>query len=260
MSPVKKFILGFCGVYLVVAVGVMIALGGPGFSGDYLEQYGREHDRYLEIVKSEPYKLHRENPDLHPAEGALAQEVAFVEEYTSRPEYRAERRRTDIRQLFMDCFNALCVIVLAVRFGWKPLLGFLDAEIAKIKTRLDEAAKARESASTDLAAAEAKQASLDDDKSRIAQQGEDAAAHQAKEIEEGTQQQLAQLDAETEDRKRLEEHRAVMQLKREIVEQSVADLEQTLRALPPEQREPVLIEQFVRELSNARGEARGASA
>ncbi|MBN2311770.1 MAG: ATP synthase F0 subunit B [Candidatus Hydrogenedentes bacterium] len=251
MSPAKRFLLWYFGVYLVVAVGATVVLGPPGLSGAYMEKYAHEHEHYLEIVKSDAYKLYIERPALHPPDDALAGRLGFVEQYEQRPEFLSEQNRMHVRGLFYEFFNALAVVVMAVRFARGPLLAFLDKRAAEIGARIDQADRAQREAAAQKEDAQAKMARVDEERSRIAEEGQGLASREAEAIAAGTEEQAAQIAEDTEARKRLEARRAAMQLKRDLVGKSIELLEARLKAEASEARENVLVDHFVQGVAAA---------
>ena len=248
MSPVKRFLLIFFGAYFVIAIGATVMFGGPALSADYLEDCGQDHDRYLEIIKSTAYKLHRQNATRHRKEGRLAGEVDFVEEYEGREEFQAETRRIARRDLFYEFFNAFAVVVLVAWLARKPLLGFADQQIERVRARIGKAEGARDSAAKRKAAAQAKVAGIPVDQERIDAQGHEHSAEETRAIQEAAQAQLTQLDKETEERKLVERRRAALLLQRELVERSLAVLEERLVNTESEAREDFLVDEFVKGL------------
>ncbi|MCP4640339.1 MAG: hypothetical protein GY851_07905 [bacterium] len=259
MSPAKRFMTVYIVAYLAIAIGATVVFGGPNLSDEYVEDFGRDHETYLDIIKSDPYKLHRENPNLHPAEGKLVERVAFVEEYEANPAFISEEHRLATRSLFYEFYNALAFIIIAVRFGKKPLLNAVDEQIARLKARIDKAQKASDAAAASRTEAETKVQALDTDKARIADQAAEAAREETAAIDTGTTEQLAQVDAETEARKKQEERKAAAELQRRLVERSVELVEERLRATESGAREDVLVAQFAEGLDQARNGTEGAS-
>ena len=248
MKSAKRFLGVLLLAYVVIGMGALAVLGGPGLSKPYREQHGRDHEHYLEIIKSDAYKLHQQAPKAHPADAQLQERLDFVEAYENRPEFQTEERRLARRDLFFDLLNVLTVAMIAVRFGRKPLLGFLDQQIEKVQGRIAKAKEDRETAARRRAEAEARLQAIEQDAAHIAEQAEQLAGQETQAIQDGTGLQLTQIDHETEQRKELEERRAAATVRRELVEQSIALVEQRLRAEGTGLREDALLNQFVRGL------------
>jgi len=176
----------------------------------------------------------------------------FVEEYESRPEFIAQERRIAIYQYFFEFLNVLAIVVLAVRFLRKPLLAFLDRQVAAIRGRIEKAASARREAEERKAAAEAKLEGLEAEKERVREQADELIELEAARIREATEHAIAQIVQETEERKHMELHHAAMQLKQELVTQAVDQLAERLKAEVGHSQQTALIEEFVRSLEGRR--------
>ena len=252
MSPAKRFLLIFFVVYMAGSIVWAVLFGPPGFSSDYLAQNKTDHEHYLEITKSDWYKLYKERPHLHPP-GNERQErqAAFVDAYSSRPEFLKESRRAAAFHNFFEFYNAMAVVVLAVRFGKKPLLAFVDQQIGDVRAKLDKARTAREAAEGRRREAQVKIDGLETEKAQIEAQAAQVIEEDAKSIGEAREHILAQIDAETEERKKLEERHAAMRLKEELVEQAVAELSERLKASPPPRLQSAMLEHFVGGLEKA---------
>jgi len=226
--------------------------GPPGLSPEYLERNKEEHEQYLETTKSDWYKLHLERPHLHPPEDERQErQIAFVAEYSSRPEFLEESRRAAVFHNFFEFYNVLAVIVIAIRFGKKPLLAFVDQQVGDVRAKMDKARAAREAAENRRGAAQAKADGLEAEKARIAEQAAQVIEEDASDIAEAREHILAQIDEETEERKRLEKRHAAMRLKAELVDQAIEDLTAHLKASPPSGLQASMLEQFARGLENA---------
>jgi F0F1-type ATP synthase membrane subunit b/b' len=248
MTPTKRFFLIFFAVYLVGAVAIIVLYGPARYSRAYMDQYGDEHQRYLEITKSEAYKLHRERPALHPAEGKLADQVAFVEEYESREVFQQEKRRVFLFNLLFDIYNSVAAVIIVVWFGKKPLLNFLDEKIDDIRHRIKRSEDARALAAKQKAEAEAKLQGLAEEKRQITAQMDEAIQIEKENVAAFTEENLELIAAETEDRKQREARQAAMQMKAEIVERSVNRLSERLRKELTEAHQAALVEEFVNRL------------
>jgi len=251
MNETKRFLLAFLGVYLVIGIAIVWAFGPPGLSSAYEDQYGAHHERYLGIIKSSDYKLWQENAKLHPPSPQLEADIAFVEEYTGRPAFQAEQRRRDIYRLLFEFFNMTTVIVIAVRFGRKPFLDFVDKQVSQIREKIEHSAEVRKAARQARDEAQAKVDGLPQEKQAVTQETQNAIAERQAQIAQETEAQLAHIAQETEDRKHLEARRAALSVKQELVEQAIAAVRQQLeRGLGP-QEEANLIDEFVRGLERS---------
>lgn len=252
MSPAKRFLLILAGVYLAVYIPTTLLFGPPGMSGEYLERFSHEHEHYLEVIKSPEYKLWQERPHLHEASGHFAENIAFVEQYTANEAFQEEMHRRHVYEIVCDWLNMLVVVVVAVRFGRKPLLGFLDGQIAQVRERLDRVGRAQEEAAAQRAGAEAKVATLEADTARIAEQAEATAQQAADEFNRVTGKLLSDIDEEEAIRKALEEREATRQLRKELVDRAIALVSAELESTRSVERQNLLVDQFLAGLEKAK--------
>ena len=248
MTPAKRFLLLFFAIYVAGAVAIIVLFGPPGYSGAYMEQYKDAHQHYLEIVKGSEYKRYIERPELHPAEGTFANDVAFVEEYESREAFQQEQRRVYLFNLLFEFYNAAAVVLIAVRFGRKPFLKFLDEKIDEIRRRIRKSEETRARAAKQKAEAAAKLNGLEDEKSQIEAQTDEAIRAEKETLEAMTEEVLQHIAIETEERRQREERQAAMQMKAEIVKRSVNRLAERLRDELTESEQAALVDQFVSRL------------
>ena len=220
MTPVKRFLLIFFGVYVGVGLLANFAAGPPGLSKAYLAQYKVEHERYLEIVKGDEYKLHVQRPVLHPVDPAVK---TFVEAYEGREEFKQEKRRQAGYQFFNELFTCIMLTVLAVRFGWKPLVKFLDDQVALVRAKIAEAERGRADAAGRKQAAQDTLDRLPEEQARTVRETDAVIAQEQAEFEAMTQATLERIDREVEERKREEEEAAAYRVKQELLNQ-VTDL------------------------------------
>lgn len=243
MSPVKRFLLIYFVVYLVGGVAAVVLYGPPGMSRAYLTEGNNrdDHARYIEFTKHPDYKLHRENPRMHPAEGEVAEMAAFVEEYTARPAFRAEQRRVLVFNLFFEFYTFGAVVVLIVRFARKPLLSFLDARVEDVRHKIEQAAQRRAEAARERAGAETRLDEMGKETAQIDAQTQALVDQAEQTLEESLRSGLEQIAAEIEARKRLEERHAALRVKSELVSLAVDRLAQELKtALSSSDRERLL--------------------
>lgn len=252
MSPAKRFLVGFLGFALLGWLTGIYLFGPPGLSSEYLAQYHHEHEHYVEITKSDIYKRYLERPALHgPAQldehnaALLQQYIPFVAEYEARPAFQAEQHRIHRLQLYFEFFNPLLVIVLVWRFARKPLAGFLDAQIAALRARLDEAAKAKADAVARMRDAQVRQSSLEAERERVREDTEARIARELAELEESNQASLRAMERELEERKQAELQQATLRLKRELVDTAIADIVRDLGQHPEAANDQHFLDQFL---------------
>ncbi len=245
MNPVKRYLLIFFAIYIGGGVIANVVLGPPGYSAIYKTAHSGEHDRYLDIVKSDAYKLWKQRPALNEIDAA---KLGFVEKYESTDDFKAENRRQDLYNYFFESFTTIMVMILAVHFGKTPLLKFLDGQIAEVRGKLDTARQAREGAAQRKQAAQERVDGLAGEKERITQESDMQIAHERAHLEEMTEITLKQILKETEDRKREEELEAKQLLKKELVNQSIALLVKEYEAQVTPEAETAQIEQFIRDV------------
>ena len=245
MSPVKRYLLIFFAVYLGGGLVANILLGPPGYSRAYRAQYKAEHDRYLEIIKTKEYKLWKQRPSLHEIDPALSD---FVAEYESREAFKSEQRRRAAYDNFFEFFIVVMVLHLAVHFGRKPLLDFLDAQVAEVRTKIERAAEARSTAAERKRGAQEKVALLPHEKEQTIHGTQERIVQEEARIEDLTRFTIEQVDRETEDRKREEEHAAIRLLKEELVDAAIERLVQRHKARISPGAEAAQIDQFIRDV------------
>lgn len=253
MTPaVKRFLVGYTLLYFMVAIALNVTLGPPGMSRGYLDTYKVEHDRYLETTKSDAYKLWQENAELNPPDEAMLERIAFVSEYEGRGEFQSEQRRRSIYGGLFDVFNALMLIVLAGRFGAKPLLGLLDSMIAQVRSTIESTEHAENEAAERLGRAETGLAGLEGERAQLEAETNDRLSLELEEIVAQSEKSAALLQTETEDRKHHEELLARRALKEALVEESMKVLVERYNATRSPEQESALIDQFVDQLGKMR--------
>lgn len=245
MSPVKRYLLIFFGVYIGGALLANFLWGPPGLSREYEKQYGKEHEHYLEIIKSDAYKLYAQRPELNPLDPAL---VTFVGTYTGREAFKKEEHRQAIYHNFFEFFQVIMVLTLVVHFARKPLLNFLDAQIAEVRTKLERVEQARQDAAQRKQQAEEKARSLPDAKERTARETEALIARERARFEEMARFALETLDKETEDRKQEEQHAAALRVKQELVGQSIDLFVAQYKATVSPEAQAAQTDRFIRDV------------
>jgi len=253
VSPAKRFLLILGGVAFVVWIGMNVWMGPPGLSRDYLAKHDEEHDHYLDIIKSDEYKLYEQRPALHDPHGPdappeFAKDLALVEHYEANPEFQAEEHRIHRYGLFFDFFNAALVAILIVRFARKPLIDFLAAQAAGVRERIETAAQERQEAQQRRQRAEGKLAHLDEERERVAEETARRLDQELADLKEANERSAALLSRELADRKRQEVVAAHERVKRELVDETIERLAERCRAEQSAEREAQLVDQFVRDL------------
>lgn len=256
MTPTKRFLLGFFAVAIAGWLAGVWLYGPPGMSREYLERFEHEHEHYIEVLKSDIYKRWAERPHLHgpethadPHDAHFLQEaIAFVERYEARPEFHAERERIHKYELFFEFFNPLLVVVLAWRFGRKPLLAFLDGQIAAVRARIEEAENARNAAEARLDAAARQMAALAAEQAALEEETKARIAREIAEAEEANRASTEAMERELEDRKLGERLAAERRLKTELVDAAIAQLSKDLTENPDPAAQRRLVGAFLGEL------------
>lgn len=254
MNPIKRFLIIYVVVYLAVGIGILATKGGPGLSAKYSAEgtNKHEHEHYLEITKSEPYKLWLENPDLHPLDAHHEAGRVFVEEYTSRPAFIAEERRRDSVELLFDFFNAFMVIVLAVRFGTGPLKEFLGGQVNDLRERMERLEQARNDAQRQRDEIQAQRDGVAQEEARISEETRQLLEHDLNQIKESTTVMLEQMAKETVDRQQDQFHLAAQRLKRELVTQAIDEIALASRQAENGPADSRLIDRYIEELGALR--------
>jgi len=252
-AETKKFLK----LYFGVAIGVWLVFAftlGPGdLSCDYRREYKEDHDRYLQIIKSEPYKRYVQRPHLNQpgSEGVpadFADQIAFVEEYESRDEFRREKLRSTFYTVFFQFFNAGLVIWLVWRLGRKPVLKILDNQIHGLRDKISAVRNAREAAAERRRAAAAKLEHVADEDHRILAEAQERLEREKSDLEEQQQQRIAIMKRELEDRKAEEAHAAIMAIKAELVNDAVSELLQRYQQADNELLQAKLVDAFTADL------------
>jgi len=254
MNPVKKFLLQLLGGYLLIAVPLAIFLGPPGFSSAFLDEYQDDLDHYYEVIKSTEYKHWQQRPHLVEADperytDAFAGDVAFVQEFGSSAAYLNEMRRRDLLRILFNFLNAGVGVTLIVRFGRKPLMDFLDKQVAEVRNQLESAEQARKEAQAARGAAEMKMGSLAAETEGMAEQAHAAAQEAVSALEAETAELMAAIEIELAMRKKMEVQRAAMGLKAELVEEAGRRVEQRLAEESGEDGQRLLVAQFLEGLN-----------
>jgi len=249
----KKFLKLYFGLAIIVWLAVSIFLGPPGLSSEYSSQYKADHDRYLNITKSVPYKRWAQRPELNAPgmEGVpptLEKDIAFVRDYTGRPEYQSETRRIFLYSLVMRFFTFILVIWIVWKLGKPPLLKLIDDKILELRGKIAAEENAREAAAQRKQAAQGKLERAKDEEHRIMTEAEERLDKEEAQLEYAHQQRLELMTRELEDRKHEEVHAAMMQVKAELVNHAIDELLKTYKEKADETLHAALIDGFTADL------------
>lgn len=245
MRSVKGFLIAYAAVYFVVAIGLNLWLGPPSMSSEYLETYKRDHDRYIETTKDPAYKRWEQRPHLNEPGPELASDIAFVEEYEARPEFQAEMARRGQYDILFDVFNVAMLLILVLRFGWKPLLRLLDDMRDAVARRIERAQEAARIAAERQKAAQDKINHLPAERDALEESMQTRIVEMRQEAALQGAQSLSALNKETEDRKRNEAALARQALRRELVDTALADVERRIREGDAAAIQHTMLETFI---------------
>lgn len=252
MKSVKRFLLAFVAVYVVIGIGVNVLYGPPGFSSEFLEEYRSETDRYLEIVKSDAFKLWEENPEANPPGSELERQIAFVEEFRSNPAFRAELDRRERYRTISDWFNVIMLTVLVVVLARGPIARFVAGMVASERQRIEGVERKRSAAARRKAEAERKIELLEVERAKAAEQAAARIADEIREVESSTEEALRQLRQETEDRQRNAELQAQRRMKSMLADEAIAILTERYRSERSPEKTEMQIDQFLHDLGELR--------
>ena len=222
MSGAKGFLAAFAVVYVILASTGLILWGPPGNSAEFMAEHKDGYEQYLAITKSTAYKQFIQQGDAAPEDPAMAEQAAFVDNFVAMPEFKAETKRRAIYSYYFGFLNAGGLMLIAFRFGRKPITGLLDAQIAEIQSRLERAAAERAEANARLEEAQLRVDGLEADEAEAKKHAAELMERERVLLAEGTQNALAFIDQETEDRKRIVELQAEKTLRKELVEQAAS--------------------------------------
>lgn len=248
----QRYMIGYLLAYLAISSLLLAALGPVGLSKTYLEEYEADHDRYIQTTKLDSYKRWRQRPELNPPDDDLAVRIAFVDEYTARPEFIGEQLRRAIYAFLIDVFKVAMVIILVLHFGRKPMRELLQGMIEKVRNKMGQAQQERDSAARRKHDAQAKLDGLPAQQADIEAQTTERIKEMRHEDALTVGSRLANLNRETEDRQRHEETLARLKLKRELVNQAIDVLAEPFRRQTAHVEGATLIDQFVQRLEEGR--------
>jgi F0F1-type ATP synthase membrane subunit b/b' len=253
MMSAKNFLIVYFVVYVALSVVINMLYGPPGMSHEYLNDYKADHDRYLSVSKSTEYKLHKENEAQHPpANEKLAADFAFADSYQEREAFKEEMHRRHRYDLLFDFLRATMVLVLVVRFGGKPLVRFLDGQIAHVREQLEHAAEGRREAAAREAEAKTKLSGIDAERDRLVTEAQARLATEQERMEQTAEQALSMLAQEQEDRVRNEEIQARRALKKALVEEAIEILVKQYETETTPETEAALVDKFVEQMELVR--------
>ncbi len=221
----KQYFYKVTAVYAIGTVIGLLCFGSPSLSKAYLKENEEAHKRYLAIVKSEEFKLHEERPALHPLEGKLKEDAEFVEHYRENEAFEHEENRIWWFVEYFKVLNSVVFICYLAGFVGKPLLNYLDGQIAGIRSSFADAEKARAEAARLKAEAQAKMATWAKTEERIQRESEAAVARHLAKIQQEAEAAKALLAKQTEDRKQAELYTAAKAIKTDLVNSALRELE-----------------------------------
>ena len=245
MSPVKRFLISYCVIYVVLCGLGITLFKSPTFSGAYLAKYKVEHEQFHAIIKSEPYKIWKERPALHPPSAELKKKIDFVAEYEERPEFKAEEHRVGLYRFYFKWMNALMFIWMLVHFARKPLCDFLDSKIAEIRTTIEQAERQREEAAQKYVDVQEKLKTFPGLAAEIQKKADADIEVNLQHISEEGKLSEHQLTVEIDDRKREDWHEAATTIRHELVTQALARVEERYRTEPSLKNLEHSVDEFV---------------
>lgn len=252
MAKIKRFLIIYVLVYIVIATGINMVYGPPSMSKEYLSEYKADHDRYLEAVKNSDYKLWAQRPELIETPDAKLQDrIAYVEEYEAREAFQEEAHRRHTYNLLFEFFNAGMVVVLIVGLAKGPVGSLVDGMIASIREKLDETEATLNVAEERLDAAQSKIAGLDEDLAGNAELVEERIENIRRDAALFTGQSLSRLNKEVENRKQHEEIKARHALKEIAVDAAIEQILEQFKSNGTDAHNEALIKQFVAELEKS---------
>jgi F0F1-type ATP synthase membrane subunit b/b' len=248
MSNWKRFLIGYAVIYMIVATGMNVVLGPPGMSKEYLSQYKSDYDRYIDIQKSDEYKLWVERPELHEPNASLQADIDFAEKVEANTDFQDEEKRRYRYDLLFDFFNAGMLIYLIVHFSRKPIAGLLDGMIGQIETALNKAETALTQSNEELANAENKLGNLAKEEADLETQTQKRIKKAEEENRILNGQTLSVMNRETMDRMKYEEVLARQALKRELVEKVINESILQAKSGAGLIEQEALLNQFIQQL------------
>ena len=251
MNPkTKKFLILLVGVALVGWISVNWLLGPPGLSRDYLTANRVNHERYLEVVKSDDYKRYIQRPQLFDLESnpELQKRVDFVASYVANEAFQTEQHRIHLYTLFFEFFNAGIVAVLVVRLAKDPLLRFLDTQVEELREKISQAARTRKSAVGRRANVEDKLSHIHEEELKLNAKTERRLERELAELAEANHYSFGLHERELAERRKAEAHAAELTLKRKLVGAAIESLTAQAKAGQTVTKHDALIREFVKDV------------
>lgn len=246
MNRAKRFLLISLAIYTVLSGAGLFFFRSANLSRKYLSQNQAAHDRFVDITNDPAFQLFRERPHLYPPEDPRHEQLAFVQAYQARPEYRAERLRIEAFTLYFHVLNGVAFLVLVVRFTYRPTINYLDKRVQETKARMANASRARTAAMHRQAEVQAEADQWAQKESDIKNSADKAIVASLIQIHEEARLARIQLARETEDHKHAELHRAAALIKQELVSQAVETLQARYAAEVSERELGEKVDLFVR--------------
>lgn len=207
--------------------------GTPGLSAEYLEKNKAEHEHYLEVVKRDDYKKYAQRPHLFDVtkmdDPHFAENIAFVEQYEQNHELHVEKERLEKRSIFFDSFNALLVVILLFRIGWRPLKKYLDSSVNSLVTRMDELRDTRQVADARIIEIQDKLQTLKQEEEKLVVESEAALIRDLDELRERHHIRMREVEQENEDQLNDALKAAQRRFRRELLDKALKDLEEELK-------------------------------
>lgn len=250
MKSTRGFLIAYAIVYIGGGVILNAILGPPGYSAEYMEANKDAHDHYLTITKDADYRKWVQQGK--PANEELEADDAFIQEYESNEEFQSESTRRAWYDGIFDVFNSIMLVVLAARFGTKPLLGFIDKQIAEIESDIRGAEESKEAAAARKAENESKIATLGDEEADAKAEAEKLGKEELANIAERTQEGVALIERERDDRLNQEKLAARNAMKAALVDEAIAQLEAKIRDEADDAKHAALVDIFINDLEQTK--------
>ncbi len=245
-AKTKRVVMIFTAVYIVGVVLGLALFRSPGLSKAYLEQYGKDHERYRAIVENPEYHAHHERPALHPLPEALEEEAAFAEQYEARPEYQREHGRAMAYIWYFRVFNTLFFLAMLGAVLRGPILGAADGRVREIRESFERTEGEADAARAALDAAQGALEHWAEQAQEIERKSTEAVDADLAVIHEEFRNARVQLYRTTQDRKAAEYLRVARVLQEELVNASLAELEERYRREASGEQLEQHVNQFVR--------------
>jgi F0F1-type ATP synthase membrane subunit b/b' len=220
-------------VTILYIVGIAVGLAmfkSPSFSAAFRQEHGKELDRYFAIVKSEPFKLYEQRPHLYPLEGKLLEDAEWAEHFREMEAFEHEEHRIALYVRFFNVLNSTVFILYLVALIGKPLTGYLDVQIQAIRQKLGDAAAARAKAGERKTAARARLDAWPQEEAALNAETGAEIAHRVEEIATSEAEARATLERQVAERKQAELNVLARTIRKELVSEAVARLEERYKA------------------------------